>query len=61
MHKIFIKILNYLSNQHKAKAIDAFNVQSYELKIQESLQNKLDRRFLMHFALIKNKNDKFYI
>ena len=43
MHKIFIKkLLKYLSNQDKAEAIDTFNVQSYKLKIQESLQNKLD-------------------
>ena len=50
-----------MRNQGKADAIDTFNRKSCELKSQECLQNKLDRRLPMQFALIKNKTKIFAI
>ena len=61
MCETFIKISSqHLRNKDKVESIDTFNVKSYELKSQEYLQNKLDRRSPMQFVLIKNKTNIFH-
>ena len=56
MHKISIKKLSlHLSNHDNGDVINMLNAKSYELKSQESLKNKLDRRLPIQVALIKNK------